>query len=281
MDEKTFECEFCKKSFIKYGNLISHQKTAKYCLQIRGKTNEEYKCDFCDKVFTVYRTLNNHEKICIEKIKNDENQTHKNLIKENRNLVKENKNFKKEIELYKKQIEKLENTISQLALSKMNAINTTNTTNNINMTNSSIVVHNHTLNLNDTKLIENVLDENLDGDVLAAGQKGLARMIYEKLLKGPDGKSSYKCVDSSRHNFEYVDEHGKLEKDVKGVKLKQALIKGDICKKAMDVGPELWSNEDGSVDNTRFNIFSNKVFEVANINNDDSKFRSELSVLTS
>lgn len=58
------ECEFCKKNFKTKSVLITHQKTAKFCLKLQGKESDiEYKC-VCDKVFNRKSHLNNHQKIC-------------------------------------------------------------------------------------------------------------------------------------------------------------------------------------------------------------------------
>lgn len=281
-------CEFCNASFSSLGNLKSHKKTAKYCLKIQEEyssnvVNNNFICDFCSKTFNHKHVLNDHYLSCKEKqaeyiFKEKEKQLEQSFREKENNLKIKYKQLEKslkekdrQLEELKKMNEKLQDTISEIAL-KSKTINNTNTTNNI-------VVGNH-LNLNDVDRIQNVLDEHLDGNVLCNGQKGLAKMIYEKLLIGDDGKTVYKCVDPSRHNFEYIDEEGKVVRDVKASKLTTALIKGDVCQKAMDVGNDMWKKEDGTVDNLRFEAFYNKVSEVANIDKDDSKFRSELSALT-
>ena len=47
------QCKFCNKIFMNKGNLIKHQKTAKYCLEIQNKSDKEEKnvgdfnCKFC------------------------------------------------------------------------------------------------------------------------------------------------------------------------------------------------------------------------------------------
>lgn len=267
------ECEFCKKSFSCTSNLNFHKKTAKYCLKIQGKNkNSDFVCDSCDKSFNSKSNLNDHVKICKVKknsVIEDNIKSYVERLEEKEEIIKK---IEKEKENLMKMVEKLQDTISEIAMKSKKTI-TNNNTNNI------VVTQNNNLNLNDVERIQNVLDENLDGNVLCNGQKGLARMIYEKLLLNNEGKSMYKCVDPSRQNFEFVNDEGKVERDVKATKLTSALIKGEVCQKALDVGSDLWKKEDGSVDSTRFDVFSSKVLEVANMNKDDSKFRSELSAL--
>ena len=57
-------CEFCKKIFTTKGNLITHQKSAKYCISIRNESlPTKYTCTYCDKDF-VPRCFDNHMKNC-------------------------------------------------------------------------------------------------------------------------------------------------------------------------------------------------------------------------
>lgn len=68
------DCEFCKKQFSTITNLTFHQKTAKYCLTIQGKTNDQYKCTYCEKCFTTNQQLDKHDKICKTKQNSNYNQ---------------------------------------------------------------------------------------------------------------------------------------------------------------------------------------------------------------
>ena len=62
------ECDFCNKIFSCKSSLILHQKTAKYCLKLQGKINEEqFECEHCNKKFTVKQNLISHYGICKEK----------------------------------------------------------------------------------------------------------------------------------------------------------------------------------------------------------------------
>ena len=46
------ECQYCKKSFSTKGTLLTHQKKAKYCLNIQGiKPDTIYNCNYCNKEF--------------------------------------------------------------------------------------------------------------------------------------------------------------------------------------------------------------------------------------
>lgn len=58
------ECEICKKSFVSKYSLANHQRTAKFCLKIKGEENTEFKCEHCDKVLSTKLRLDTHMKVC-------------------------------------------------------------------------------------------------------------------------------------------------------------------------------------------------------------------------
>jgi len=289
------ECEFCKKEFSTKPNLVYHQKNAKYCLDIQGKQNTQFKCEYCDKIFTCQQRLNEHVlNVC--KLKNkinyeqeikriqeefslykkqekvrikDKEKQFEQKISDKERLIQEKNEYILKLEAKIEKIEKFENTL--LSMASEPKTTTKNTTTN--------VVINNTLNLK-KEHVTKLLDEHMTKDVVAGGQKGLAQMVCEKMLKGPDGKLTYKCVDPSRHNFEFLNSDGIIEKDIKAMKLKNALISGDIITKANQAGNELWTREDGSIDSDQYTVSAEKVMEIICIDNDYSKFRSELSALT-
>ena len=312
------QCDFCKKQFSSKSNLSSHQKTAKYCLQLQGRDNPNFGCKFCDKNFTSNYNLAEHIHSCKEKIKHEEEEKILQFKKEKDNLIKfyteqldsvhnqlkekdvyYHNQLKEKDVYYHKQLEekdgyyhrqleekinekndyiskleaKLEKFEDAVIASKKPATTTNNNNTNIVMAN--------TLNLNDTERFKTIIEEKLTKNVVCNGQRGLAKFAVENLLKDSEGKLMYKCVDPSRHNFEFTNSDGIVEKDVKAIKLKRALIGGDVIVKAKNAGNELWTREDGSMDNDRYTASSGKVMEIMTVDRDDTKFRTELSALTS
>ena len=305
-------CEFCQKEFQIKSSLVYHQKTAKYCLEKQGKINDQHKCSDCQKTFSTQYRLNDHQNTSC-KLK-DKSKYEKDIIAIKEELAtckKQEKIRTKEREVYYQQqikekeayfqqqikekdffistfeeklkeksetiskleakLEKFEDTVTSMVLSKTEKkpITTNNTTNNI-------VINNNYLNLNDITKMSSFLEEKLDKDVVAGGQKGLAFLLSNTVLK-----DKYKCVDPSRQNFEFTNELGEVERDVKAKKLTNALIKSDICSRSGDKGLELWQKEDGSTDSLRYEAHSKNVLEMINFTLDNSTFRSELSALTS
>jgi hypothetical protein len=279
-----FECEFCKKTFSSKHVLTTHLNTAKYCLQIQGKTNNNiFECDFCTKMFSTNQRLQEHKsKACKEKKQKDnedKNLKHIEEIKKVKNeLRKKEKEYKEKLaekdsyilEL-KTKLEKFENAV----ISSKSITNTTTTTTN------NIVVNSNTLNLDDKEKLKALIEEKLTPNFVCQGQRGLAKFTYDNLLTDENGNLKYKCVDSSRQNFEFTNSNGIIERDVKASKLKQALLDSNVMRQAGVVGEKVWTKEDGTIDNERFEVFNTKVLEIVTVDKDDTKFRSELSVLTS
>lgn len=297
----SFICEFCNKSFATKSNLNLHKETARFCLQIQGKTNESFKCDICQQVFTTNTNLKHHMKTkCSKEIESKKEtdfilslQKENEKLKENKDKVNEQiitdlrkqiEQLQKEKEEYKTEINKLQQTISQIAVNSKgnttNIINSNNTT-----TNSNNSPH---LNLNNIEDISNFLEHNLNKDVIKGGQKGLAKLLSEKYLT-KDGVKLYKCTDASRQNFEYIDEKGEVERDVKANKLKKALIEGGVKDKAKTIGKQIWKKDqedydDEDIENVNTEVrdhYHPYVLEIETIYIDDSKFRSELAALNS
>ena len=196
-------------------------------------------------------------------------------IKESKELLKEKNDYiaklESNIEKLEAKLEKFEDTVTSMVLCKTDKKPTTNTTNN-----TTNIVINNSLNLNDIPTMTAFLEEKMDKEVVAGGQKGLALLLKNTVLK-----DKYKCVDPSRQNFEFTNELGEVERDVKAKKLTNALIKSDICAKAGERGIQLWKKEDGSTDSLRHDAHSKKVLEMIMFSQDNSTFRSELSALTS
>lgn len=295
MQTDMFQCMYCSKTFSSVSNLGHHQKTAKYCLDKQGidtsVASNALRCEFCDKQYTTVYRLRDHQTSCSKKRETEEKtatidrfqyqhtvemyEMRIQLIQEKYEreiaLLREQLDLQKEqLEMQKEQLDKRMEDITDIARQTK-----TKTTNNIVVNSTSY------LNLGDTAYIKNVLEQHLDGNVLADGQRGLARMITEQLLTDENGQKKYKCTDRSRDQFEYVDPNGVLERDPKGIKLREALIESNLKDVAMTNGAGLWKQPDGSIDHERFNVLSNKVLEVANLHSDDTKFRRELSVLLS
>lgn len=273
--QNMFTCEHCETVFSTQGALVHHQKSALYCLQKQGITapNVDLMCPHCDKTYSTSYRLRQHVTTCNAKRSSDDDCARLTELYELKLQAKDElvKKQQEEIDYLKSELSKRVDDLTDIAKQTKTKTSTTN----------NIVVNSSTLNLNDTSHIHSILQTHLDGNVLADGQRGLARMIKDQLLTDSQGQKKYKCTDRSRQQFEFIAPDGSVERDAKGSKLRDALVESHIKRVAMDHGEQLWKRADGSVDHARCDVFYDKVMEVALLNDDDTKFRSELSVLLS
>ena len=296
------ECTFCKKVFSTKPNLINHQKTTKYCLQLQGRVNTNFLCDYCNKHFTSQQTLNEHVLYTCKKHKKSEHEKQIDLLKERLNekdsyyeekikekdaYIQEKNEYisKLEAKLEKMEakleakLEKLESTVTTIALEAKTVsakpVTTNNTTNNITVTTNT----NNVLNLS-KEHVNKVLKDNIDYNVVYAGQAGLATLVVEKILTDSDGKLMYHCVDPSRQMFEFTGENGEKVRDLKAEKLIQSLLKGDVIRTGLEEAAKGWNTDDQQLNVERTTVFGPKVSEYADLNRNNTVFRSKVSSLT-
>ena len=105
IEDSSFYCEFCNKSFTTIYSLNIHKKTTKKCLIIQEKNNlETYTNKFiceCGKEFNLNSSLSKHKKICKIIIKKIQTETI------NKEELKQLISNEKDIEYMKKEIEEL------------------------------------------------------------------------------------------------------------------------------------------------------------------------------
>jgi len=286
-------CEFCGKEFSTKTNLGVHQRTAKYCLLIQGKESHNYECEYCNKYFTSQQSLNEHKSSsCREKSKKDciKEYNEEILTLKEKNikleLFIEEKDFKitelqcivykleekllQQKKEYEAKLEKFENAVISVAEAARTPTITYNTNSNNHQVNN-----NQILNLS-PEVVEPILREKLTFDIAKQGQKGLASFVLNNMLKGPNGELKYKCKDTARQNFEYINKNGDVEKDVRAKKLSQALVDGGVEKIAGEVGSKEWRD-----DGEKYERYGEKVTEIVMLSADDSTFRNTLTALTS
>ena len=145
-------CEFCKKEFATKGNLVMHQRTAKFCLEIQGKTIEDFKCRYCNKNFTSTQHLNEHynsckvkkeedKKLMEEKTQLEYNTKIKNIVEKYEKKIEENnKDHIIEIDILNKTIDKLEKKLESYEKRLFDMASRPNTTNTNN--NKTVVINN-------------------------------------------------------------------------------------------------------------------------------------------
>jgi len=274
------ECNFCNKIFSCKSSLTLHQKTAKYCLKLQGKINEEkFECEYCNKKFTVKQNLTSHYGICKEKEVNYKfEQREKQLIKEFEIKLKEKDNDINELKQKNAELQGRLYTLKEdhevfKEIAKQPKTTTTNTTTNtLNITTC--------LDFDNIDKIKDVIEKDFNIDYAINGQKGIAKFVKDKLLKDDNGKPLYICTDPSRQIFKYKDNKGDIKKDVEAKKLTEYIVDGGIKKKTVDVASE-WYTDDRGIDMERFDIMMDPQQSILKLKNDNNIFKKELASLTS
>jgi hypothetical protein len=217
-------CEFCNTKFSSKTNLNTHQRTAKYCLKIQGKDNdnENYICNICSKTYTQKKNLIIHQKRCnvideVEFLRMKVSLLEKNNQKDIVNAINETKS-----QIFEKLHAEGSKVIQKIALQPKTTNNTT--------TNNNKIVNLAVFDINEikTRLTENI--ENIEACDLYDGQISVAR-ILAPCLQNPDGQKMITCSDFARSSFSYKDQHGNINRDIKCLKLANE-IEPIVTKKA-------------------------------------------------
>ena len=230
------KCEFCGNEFSNKTSLNSHQKTAKYCLELRNEQVTLYSCEHCKKGFTKPFHLQRHQEICktidantllnLQSIK-QENIELKNqhiiykkeienkdmIIQQQKLIIEEQKLVIKEFQDdQRKQNKDLNDRIQSMAEKAISKPSTVNK--NITTTNNII---NNMLPLTDEHLQEHV--QNLNPLHVQNGASGYAKYALEYPLK-----DMIVCTDFQRRSCKYKDENGNVVSDPEMTKITKRLF---------------------------------------------------------
>jgi len=283
-------CEYCKNEFKNSKSMHHHQRKTKYCLDIQKKSKNiiEYKCAGCYKLFYDKNCFNSHNKLCLDVLihtidelnKKVKELEHENKMSEDNvqyfqnecNILKQHLLEKdKAVKEYQEQIKVLQEHL--VSVTKTAVLKPTTVNNNNKILNMSI------LNLNEID-IKNIIKDKYIKDMIYDGQKGVAKFATEFILKDSDGNLTYSCTDLSRKVFKYKNESGELEKDINAKKLTMILSGNGLFEKTTELSREYWTNEDGSLDNDKFNALFSKASEIYYMKEDNTIFRNELANMT-
>ena len=214
--------------------------------------------------------------IKIEKIKNKYEDKIKLLENEyNEKLQKTELIYQEQLEKADLQIKQLQNQIKELATLAIekptnHIVNTSNNSNNK-------MIDNRTFNmipfyLNEENL-KKKLEEKFTENHLINGQKGVAQFCIDHILVTDDNKYMLKCTDSSRKIFVYIDEEGKIHKDINAFKLTRIISEPviDASYKMINELPDKYPDDMDRVD-----YATTKLIEITNIKIDNNEFVKNL-----
>jgi len=187
------DCHFCKRKLKTAASLKTHQKTAKYCLILRGKIKKGlHICTFCAKDFSQKVHLNNHMKVCESVLENVSELKEKVKILEQKIQILEQAKrdwIQEKNELNKKHEDLTQTLAIQPRYTQHNRIN---------------IIQNLAIFNKTDDDIQRIVHENYNIDHLIDGQKGVARFTNENIIKQqPGGKPIYVITDKIRGNGKY------------------------------------------------------------------------------
>lgn len=246
-------------------------KTAKYCLELQGKTSTvACNCSGCHKSFATRHTLSNHQLICNSFVR----QQFETQLQEA--LEVQRVKYEAQIELLNRHIESLEKRLDKHTES-LTEVAKTGTQTKINHIN-----HNHNVNhiygpLDlSQKRMESHLDRHLTTDVIGNGLQGVASMLHRTMLTDENNHKLYVCTDTNRNHFVYQLPDGSVIKDPRANRLKRALVEAGIGRKAIDRVMSSFHD-----DPDRLDAYMPKALEINSMESRDAKFRQTLSCLLS
>jgi len=217
--------DICKK----YNFLKIHEKYQEELIEQKNKINEEY--NIIIKKFKLdndeyIKDLKNQHKDELKDLRyNYESKINEEYI----NLKVDHEKLKVEHDLLQKSYNELEKqhekTITKLEL-KINQCDTfiqtlardgatkVTTTNNTVNNIRNILSPTYTLDKLEPKKIEEKIREHYTEHDFFNGQKGLAGVCVDRIIKTPDGKMMICCSDISRKKFKILDVNGNLKEDI-------------------------------------------------------------------
>ena len=295
---KVFKCEHCDKTLSSKQNLNIHERKCKIVISEKEKV---FMCEYCKKILSTKHKLDNHANCCYEKkdrelkelkertdrelkeLKGLKEQTDKKLFEKDKVLIKVNtqlENLKEQLEKqednYKEQIKDLQDKLDRIANKAIdrptNNVTNTTTNNNLNITSS--------MDFDNMETLKDAIDTKLNANHIVDGQRGLAQFLVDAILKDSEGNLKYKCTDSSRGIFKFLNSEGEINKDVDAKKLISYIVSGGIKGKSIEIANRWYRDEDGVIDMMKYEIMNEPQQHILKIQDDSSCFRRELASMT-
>lgn len=179
-------CEYCKNVFTHKRNLLKHQKSARYCLDLQKNLNKKLcTCDYDENGTICHKENCIYNKYEILKIKN--------IALEKINEIQQD-----QIAQLREQITVLQNKLENIAIQGVKKSSVVTTNNNIVLQ----PLTSEWLNTQSSLLSRSDIEKGLVG--------------YAEFAKNYSFKDRIKCLDFSRKKLEFLEEDGTLIKDNKG-----------------------------------------------------------------
>ena len=121
--------------------------------------------------------------------------------------------------------------------------------------------------------LKKTLEEKFTENHLINGQKGVAQFFVDHYLISEDQKYMFKCTDPSRKMFIYLDDEGKIHKDINALRFTKNISDPviEVTHNMLNELPDKYPD-----DNERMDYATVKFMEIANIKNDNNEFIKNL-----
>ena len=244
--ESNFVCKGCNSVFMTKLNFNVHQESCKefIVLKITEKYTEEneelirqntsYKNQIYDQEYQLSKYKENNKELY------EKNLQQENTIKELQKMLQQHTfEYENHIKLqvryedlekqHEKTITKLELKIAQCdsfiqTLAHEGSRKVTTTTNNtVNNNIRNQLSSTYTVDKLEPKQIEDTMRQHYTESDFFGGQKRLAGVCVDKVIKTPDGKMMICCSDMARKKFKILDVQGNLKEDIEARLLCQKL----------------------------------------------------------
>lgn len=305
------ECEHCKLILKSKYILKAHLSNNKSCLKKRGLEMEsKYICSGCKSSFISNINLNIHHESCKSyqslgyeiKLKDKDKEYESKLIQKDkeceikikemsREHSKEISNHEKTIKDLQTQLDKMFSTIEKMALTAIDKPVTT-----VNVRNNNIYSGQYFLEKINPDEIKRKCQSYLTEQVFFDGQRGIAQLCTDHIIKTKDKKVLLTCSDVSRKKFKYVDENGNVKEDYEAraftekvydpIKQVSKVVYEHILSDVKDEQERL--DEYENIDYGRKSVLRDKTMRAINCfaqivsiddPNNNSEFKTELAIL--
>jgi hypothetical protein len=199
--------------------------------------------------------IENTRRECDETIKE-----HKNTIKQHERVIMDTKfTTDKIIRDLQAQNDKLIDSLRQLASQAIEKPSTTNVTNHNTIRNH--FSEKYFLDAITPEDVKKKCQNYLTEEVFFQGQRGIAQLCTDHIIRTKDQKALMICTDASRKKFKYMDEQGNLKEDHEARAFTEK-----VSKPIKDVSKILYEN-----------ILSDVKYEKENVDDEDYSRKSVLS----
>ncbi|MHA2036975.1 MAG: hypothetical protein ACW98X_11105 [Promethearchaeota archaeon] len=218
--------------------------------------NIEIKCEYCNKKLKSEKQLKKHFTRCKIKPYKDEIEMLTELNSKKDSIIEATKD---ELHDCKLKLEFCSGFLDKMSINYSNSVYRNNDFVYLDILDSN------------AKLRE-IIYLKFDTTYFLDGQIGVSKFVYDNIISNSYGKYGYKCSDSARKIFKYIDKNNKTIKDPYAIKLTNKLLLNGLGDRAYELSKSL-------VKTNGYNTISAIVFSIKDMASDNVVFCKNLAGL--